>query len=323
MRRLLVMCVAVLSAFVFACGSGDATRAAGPSVSTSVTTASGCGAGDYGSRPDLYAAAQAGGVGPAGPMHLGEAVEEIPDPLLSGVLYVGCRTEEVDGLGFEQMAWTNGIGLLLVSWQEWPDDGDTGMLPFGGSSRQAGVVQVAAMDVTAVERSRVVHLFDGFRVVTVGTFSLTTLSIDQVEEIGWAVYDALPVDLGRRVGLGASRTTEDFIASLQSDQIPIGDPEGIDEMSPFTATFGIAHTTTRFTAAGNEIWVFDFGGVGAALRAMQSVSSDGYTIAHYPYEVVASPHFWAWDRLIVLYMGDDAVLIERMNEIVGPQFAGI
>ncbi len=321
MDRIAVTCAAALLVLVVACGGGDTTRATSSFVP--VTAASGCSGGDYRSRAALYSAAQAGEVPSGTPRRLGRAVAAVPPALFSSVLYVGCSAEEVDDLGFEQMVWSNGIGLLLISWQEWPDDGDMGVLPFGGTSRQAGVVQVAAMDETAVERSRVVHLFDGFRVLTVATFSLTTLSIEQAEEIGWAVYDALPVDMNETSGRGVSRTTDQFTSSLESDQITVGDPGGVDEMSPFTATLGIAHTTTRFTVAGSEIRVYDFGAIGAARRAAASVSTDGYTIAHFPFEAVASPHFWSWDRLIILYMGDDTTLIERMNEVVGPPFAGV
>jgi hypothetical protein len=220
------------------------------------------------------------------------------------------------------MAWTNGIGLLLVSWQEWPGDRAIVMAPFGGSTHQAGVVEVSAIDEMANERTRVVHLFDGVRVVTVATYSLTTLSIERVEEVAWAVYDAIPADASNRVGVGASRSLDEFLTALPSDQVLVGDPEGLSEMSPFTATMGMAHATYLFTAAGRPVKVFDFGGVGAADRAAAAVSSDGYTIAHVPYNVTATPLYWQWDRLIIQYMGGNEVLIARLDEVLGPKFAG-
>lgn len=286
------------------------------------TVATDCSGGDFQARSALFQSAQAGEIPADVPPQLGTAIEVLPPTFLGGVLYVGCSAEQVDDLTYERMAWTNGIGLLLVARQEWPGDGDLVGVPFGGTIRQAGVVQVAAMDEMAVERTRVVHLFDGMKVVTVATFSLTTLSIEQVEEIAWAVYDAIPLDLSNRAGVGGSRSLEELLAALASDQIAVGDPEGLSEMSPFTATLAMGHATYRFTAAGSVVKVFDFGAVGAADRAAAVVSGDGYTIAHAPYEVVATPRYWQWDRLIIQYMGGNSLLIERLDEVVGPAFAG-
>jgi len=78
----------------------------------------------------------------------------------------------------------------------------------------------------------------------------------------------------------------------------------------------------RRYAAGSPVKVFDFGGVGAADRAAAAVSSDGYTIAHVPYDVPATPLYWQWDRLIIQYMGGNEVLIARLDEVLGPKFAG-
>ncbi len=324
MHRLAATCVAVLSAVAFSCGDGAPAATTTTPLATTPSQGDRCGDGDYGPRQTAYAAARAGEVPPDRPLRLGSAVAAVPESLFSGVEYIGCTTEEIAGLGFEQMGWTNGIGLLLLSWQEWPDDDDSGALPFGGSSRQAGIVQVSAMDVMATERTRVVHLFDGFRVITVATFSLTTLSVDQAEEIGWAVYDALPIGTATQGRGGGSRTVDDFLAALQTDQVSVGDARAIDEISPFTSILGIAHTTSQFTVSGSDIIVFDFGALGAARRAKESVSSDGFTIAHEPYEMAAPfPHFWHWDRLLILYLGEDEVLLERMNEVVGRQFAGV
>ena len=282
-----------------------------------------CFGGDLQARSALFESAKAGAVSTEVPPQLGAAVDAVPSTLLGGLIYAGCSVEQIDDLTFEQMAWTNGIGLLLVSWQEWPGDGVLVGTPFGGESHQAGVVEVSAIDEMAIERTRVVHLFDGVRVVTVATYSLTTLSIEQAEDIAWAVYDAIPVDASSRVGVGASRSLDELLAALPSDLVLVGDPEGVSEMSPFTATMGMAHATYLVTAAGNTIHIFDFGGVGAADRAAAAVSSDGYTIAHAPYDVTATPRYWQWDRLIILFMGDNELLIARLDEVVGPSFAGV
>ncbi len=286
------------------------------------TAATNCSLGDFGARSTMFESALAGGIPADVPPQLGTAIESVSPTFFGSVLYLGCSTEQVDEFTFERMAWTNGIGLLLVAWQEWPGDGDLVGVPLGGGTRQAGVVEVSSIDEMAIERTRIIHLFDGVRVVTVATFSLTTLSIESVEEIAWAVYDAIPVDASSRTGVGASRSLEAFVAALASDEVSVGDPEGLSEMSPFTATLGMAHATYQLTAAGNDVKVFDFGAVGAANRAAAAVSRDGYTIAHSPYEVVAAPRYWQWDRLIIQFMGENELVIERLNDVVGPAFAG-
>lgn len=319
MRRLFIpITVAVLTA---ACGSSATPVTEALADTPAATTAAVCSDGDYGSRTVLHESAKAGEIASDVPPHLGAAIEAVPEALFTAVLYAGCFLAGEGGLAFEQMAWTNGIGLLIVAWQEWPGDGDLVELPLGGTARRAGVVQVSTIDTAGPERTRVVHLFDGARVVTVATFSLTTLSTDQVEELGWAVYDAMPLPPGSRAGAGASRKLDDLLSALPTDEFTVGDPEGRVEMSPFTAAVGTAHATYEFTAGGADVIVFDFGAVEAARRAAAEVSSDGYTIAHSPFEVVAVPHFWRWDRLIVLYMGGDPVVLDRISEVMGRPFA--
>ena len=306
-----------------ACG-GSAETATTSTLTTMAasTTPPDCAEIDTSSRAVLYQAVQDGAIPAEMPPRLKLAMEEVPPDLLTSLLYAGCAAERVDDLAFERVAWTNGIGLMVVALQEWPGEGALVGLPFGGEAHQAGVVQVSAADEMANERTRVVHLFDGVKVVTVATFSLTTLSIEKVEEIAWAIFDVMPLDPSNRTGIGASRSLGDFLAAVPTNQITVGDPEGIPDLSPFTLTLGMAHATYSVTALGSVLTVFDFGAVGAADRAAAAISRDGYTIAHGPYEVDGTPRYWQWDRLIIQYMANDSALIERLDEVVGPVFAG-
>ena len=306
-----------------ACGGSAETIATTTTPEVGRSTAdTDCAEIDTSSRAVLYQAVQDGAIPAEMPPQLKKSVEAVPPDLLTSLLYAGCAAERVHDLTFERTVWTNGIGLMIVSLQEWPGDGALVGLPFGGVAHQAGVVQVSAADEMAGERTRVVHLFDGVKVVTVATFSLTTLSIEQVEEVAWAIFDVMPLDPSNRTGVGASRTLADFLASLPTNQISIGDPEGIPDLSPFTLATGMAHATYSLTASGSVLTVFDFGAVGAADRAAAAVSRDGYTIAHGPYEAEGTPRYWQWDRLIIQYMGNDSTLIERLDDVVGPVFAG-
>ena len=170
----------------------------------------------------------------------------IPTGLLTGVLYGGCATESVNGMGHELMLWTNGIGVLVIGWQEWPDEGALQALPFGGESRQAGVVQVSAMDETVAERTRVVHLYDGRRVVTVATYDLTTLSVEQAEEVAWAVYDALPQAPRPTTPGVVQRTFPELVAAIPSDTVSVSGIEDAPVLSPFTAALAIPVVTRQF-----------------------------------------------------------------------------
>jgi hypothetical protein len=316
----------IVGMLILAACSGGAAGDDTPTTSTTMppvpVATGGCTGVDTHSRPALQQAAEEGRIATGGPALLGPAMEDVPQGLLTAIVYAGCYAEEVDALSFERMVWTNGIGVLDVSWQEWPGDGVSVTVPFPGDTHQAGVVQVSASDGMHSERTRLVHLFDGVRVVTVATFSLTTLSIEQVEEMAWAIYDGLPFDSSRRTGIGASRTLADFLAALASPLIPLSDPVSVAELSPFTTGLALAHASYRVTAAGHTVTVYDFGAVGAADRAAAAISSDGYTIARLPYDVGATPRYWHWDRLLVQYMGDDQDLIARLDEVAGPAIAG-
>ncbi len=314
----------VLTIVLAACGGAVKPITSTAPVAPDSTVATGCMGGDFQAHSVLFRAAEEGEIPADVPSQLGLALEKVPPALLGGLLYAGCSAEQVDDLTHELMAWTNGIGLLLIAWQEWPGDGDLGPLPLGGEIRQAGIVQVSTVDQLVDEeaRTRIIHLFDGMRVVTVASYSLTTLPTDKLEEIAWTIYDAIPVDTSNRTGIGVTRSLDELLAALASDLLTVEDPEDVPDLSPFTATLGIVNATYRFTAAGNVITVFDFGGIGAADRAAATVSSDGYTIAHTPYEVSATPRFWRWDRLIIRFMGDNDLMLARLDEVIGPAFAG-
>lgn len=302
-------------------GSTDAAPGATtPPQSVASTTPSACSGVDFRARVARYGEAGRGEIAYLPPPTLGSAVAAVPDGLFTGVAYAGCDAEVIDGLGFEQMMWTNGIGVLSLSWQEWPDDGPLLSLPFGGESRQAGIVQVSATDTDGRERTRIVHLFDGRRVVTAASFALTTLSVEQLEEITWAIYDALP--LPGPAAVSPQRGLEELLATIESDTISVSAVEGVSALVPFTENLAMPVATRSFIAGGATMFAYDFGAVGATDRAQAAVAADGYTIARNPYTVVATPRFWRWDRIILTYQGDDPELLARLVEVLGQPFAG-
>jgi hypothetical protein len=328
MRRLalsLVICVVIA-----ACGGdGDSPPDTGADSTTTSTFVASCPSGILGMQGDgpdyiavrsAYERAQAGDVPDGKPAYLGSATGGIPSDLMVGLEYTGCSM--LDGsTPYEQMSWGNGIGLLLVSWHEWPRTDDPSGAPFGGTATQRGVVQVSRIEQgDETTRVRVVHLFDGLKVVTAYTFALTTMSIDQVEEVAWAVYDGLPLDMRGAESSGA--TIDQALAALRSDAVTVSEPEPSAEMSVFTAVLGAGHMSYSAVVDGSGVMLYDFGTPEVAGRMAESISLDGSSVAGIPYLWTGDPHFWLLGRVILLYQGSRDDILELMTRDLGVPVAG-
>ena len=73
---------------------------------------------------------------------------------------------------------------------------------------------------------------------------------------------------------------------------------------------------------GQDVQVFEFAGEEEVDAAVQSISQDGSSIGTSMVTWVAAPHFYKGGRLIVLYVGEDGGVIEVLDQVLGPQFAG-
>jgi hypothetical protein len=73
---------------------------------------------------------------------------------------------------------------------------------------------------------------------------------------------------------------------------------------------------------GQDVQVFEFPGEQEVNAAVQSISQDGSSIGTSMVTWVAAPHFYKGGRLIVLYVGEDGAVIEVLDQVLGPQFAG-
>lgn len=320
----------VLVALLFAACGGDA-QPAGPTgvVDTTLPPAT-CPSGaitgqgdgpDYLNVSDSHALAVAGGLPDSAPVFLGSAAGAVAPEVMVGLVYTGCASLGGDS-NFEEMAWSNGIGLLLVSWSEWPRVADPSTGAFGGTATQAGVVQVSTIETgTEDSRMRVVRLFDGLKVVSVSTYGLTTMGIDQVEDLAWVVYDGLPVDMSGAGAVGS--TVDDVLAIVRSDQRTVSDATPLAAVSPFTSRAGMAHMSYTAVVDGTEVTLFDFGVPEVARRAALMVSLDGYTIAHQPHPWSGPPHFWLEGRVLILYQGESESFLEFMSSEFGSPLAGV
>lgn len=73
---------------------------------------------------------------------------------------------------------------------------------------------------------------------------------------------------------------------------------------------------------GEEVQAFEYLNATVADSEAELVSPDGASAGTSIITWVATPHFYKEERLIVLYVGDNEALINILETILGPQFAG-
>ena len=80
------------------------------------------------------------------------------------------------------------------------------------------------------------------------------------------------------------------------------------------------------TIKGSVFQVFKYEDAAAADTEAAFISPDGSSINNNGHicsiEWGASPHFYKMSTLIVLYVGDNQAVIDALETILGPQFAG-
>lgn len=73
---------------------------------------------------------------------------------------------------------------------------------------------------------------------------------------------------------------------------------------------------------GGKVQVFEYPSAAAANAEAARVSPDGRSVGTTVVEWVETPHFYKAGRLIVLYVGDEADVLNPLQAVLGPQFAG-
>ncbi len=76
------------------------------------------------------------------------------------------------------------------------------------------------------------------------------------------------------------------------------------------------------TVNGEGVQAFEFASEVEAEAIAETVSKDGGSVGTSSIFWVAPPHFFKAGRLIVIYVGSDIGVINRLQEIMGSQFAG-
>jgi hypothetical protein len=73
---------------------------------------------------------------------------------------------------------------------------------------------------------------------------------------------------------------------------------------------------------GADVQVFEYESAEAMENEAAQVSSDGGSIGTTMVTWVATPHFYKAGRIIALYIGSDAEVLDLLKAALGPQFAG-
>ncbi len=73
---------------------------------------------------------------------------------------------------------------------------------------------------------------------------------------------------------------------------------------------------------GADVQIFEYESAAAMETDAAQVAPDGGSIGTSMVTWIATPHFYKSGRLIVLYVGDDTVVLDLLKSVLGGQFAG-
>jgi hypothetical protein len=92
---------------------------------------------------------------------------------------------------------------------------------------------------------------------------------------------------------------------------------------------GEAITQDFFTPEGNiikvngvDVQVFEYDSVEAMEGEASQVSSDGGSVGTSMVMWMEAPHFYKAGRILVLYVGSDQKILDLLEKVIAPQFAG-
>lgn len=110
-------------------------------------------------------------------------------------------------------------------------------------------------------------------------------------------------------------TTSDLMDALASAGATVGEEDEIEQ--PFFSVPG--HV---ISVNGESVQVFEYADISQADAEAAQVSPNGSSIGTTMATWIGPPHFYRAERLIVLYVGEDQSVMDLLETILGPQFAG-
>ena len=101
------------------------------------------------------------------------------------------------------------------------------------------------------------------------------------------------------------------------------------QTSGATVETGDSITQPFFTPAGHtvkvngaDLQIFEYENAEAMEKEASQVAPDGGSIGSSMVNWIDTPHFYETGRIIVLYVGSDKTVLEMLNKVIGPPFAG-
>lgn len=79
--------------------------------------------------------------------------------------------------------------------------------------------------------------------------------------------------------------------------------------------FGVAAQLIQIN--GNDVQIYEFADAQAQSQARNTISETGYVIGTSQITWIDQPHFWAQDRLLVLYVGQNQEIINILTSLLG------
>lgn len=142
----------------------------------------------------LYEPASSGLAPEKVPPILSAAIADADGYLPSRLLLADANVDDTSGVLIETMFFTDGRGYILVIWQEWPEGADPSVMAQPGAS----VTSVGEIDLVVADRDvggdsyRLVRMFDGLRVLSVESWNVEDVSVQQMKSLAAAVFGRLP-----------------------------------------------------------------------------------------------------------------------------------
>lgn len=114
---------------------------------------------------------------------------------------------------------------------------------------------------------------------------------------------------------GTLSTVGDAAAALEDQGLPVTRGEEVEQ--PFFSVPAVMLNT-----ADSGIQVFEYADEAAAEADAELVAPDGSSVGTSMPFWVGDPHFFRSGNLIALYVGADEAILDTLEAVFGPQFAG-
>jgi hypothetical protein len=151
-------------------------------------------------------------------------------------------------------------------------------------------------------------------------------SCAQVTTPGWRVifkieeqeYEIRTNETGSIVRLEDGQTAFDLLEALRAavPNIEVADKTPQSPQPLFSVP------GRRYQVGDDELQVYEYADGAAAQVDAQRISPDGFTIGATTVDWVNTPHFFQRDRYLVLYLGNNPVMLSLLEGLLGPQIAG-